>query len=361
MEENKVLKIISLCGFLAFAAVSCWATAESLHLLLSSWPVVLCWIVSIGFFVIASLGTKMIVDSLNQNIYLEKRGLRFIGGIILFLVFWLICIMPTNTHTFFYRSTITDIVTQDLATTKGYLQQLRDNIKTEAAIKLKADKLESDVNAQIIALENEIDNIVHPGFGERSKAILDGIASTLQVAKIPELSYSNTSQKTIKGLKQQYRTMIYELLNKRKEELKENYISPQEKLFKPESAQQIKNIETMEGHVANMGAIGHVDNDVIMQSDMVLKKSYATIKNYADFINFNVEEDKARYLADNQITRTSGMLSVIDVWKNFVTGEYKGRGFVFWVVIAILVDIAAFVFFDITFKKKEDYEYKNEY
>ena len=149
--------------------------------------------------------------------------------------------------------------------------------------------------------------------------------------------------------------MIYDILSNRIAELKVNYITPQEKLFKPESAQQIKNIETMEGHVANMGAMGHVDNDVIMQSDMVLKRSYATIKNYADFVNFNTKEDEARYLADNQMTRTSGMLSVIDVWKSFVAGEYEGRGFMFWVVIAILVDIAAFVFFDITFKKREDY------
>ena len=355
MEQNNLWKVLSLLGFLAFAGVSVWATAESLHLLLPSWPVALCWIVSFGFFIMASLGTKLIVDSLNQNIYLEKRGLRFVGGIILFLVFWIVCIMPTNTHTFFYMTTITDVVTQDLTTTKGYLQQLRDNIKTEAAIKLKAEQLKSDVKPQINALEREIDNITNPGFGPRSKAILDGIASTLQVAKIPELSYKNASPSTQKALKEQYRAMIYDILSNRIAELKVNYISPQEKLFKPESAQQIKNIETMEGYVANMGAMGHVDNDVIMQSDMVLKKSYATIKNYADFVNFNTEEDKARYLADNQMTRTSGMLSVIDVWKSFVAGEYAGRGFMFWVVIAILVDIAAFVFFDITFKKREDY------
>ena len=355
MEQNNLWKVLSLLGFLAFAGVSVWATAESLHLLLPSWPVALCWIVSFGFFIMASLGTKLIVDSLNQNIYLEKRGLRFVGGIILFLVFWIVCIMPTNTHTFFYRSTITDVVTQDLTTTKGYLQQLRDNIKTETAVKLKAEQLERDVNTQIRALEREIDNILDPGFGPRSRAILDGIASTLQVAKIPELSYKNASPNTRKILKEQYRAMIYDILSNRIAELKVNYITPQEKLFKPESAQQIKNIETMEGHVANMGAMGHVDNDVIMQSDMVLKRSYATIKNYADFVNFNTKEDEARYLADNQMTRTSGMLSVIDVWKSFVAGEYEGRGFMFWVVIAILVDIAAFVFFDITFKKREDY------
>ena len=296
------------------------------------------------------------------NLYRSSRqGVSRREGKGLVVCFSLGCLLcregsvQTNTHTFFYRSTITDVVTQDLTTTKGYLQQLRDNIKTETAVKLKAEQLERDVNTQIRALEREIDNILDPGFGPRSRAILDGIASTLQVAKIPELSYKNASPNTRKILKEQYRAMIYDILSNRIAELKVNYITPQEKLFKPESAQQIKNIETMEGHVANMGAMGHVDNDVIMQSDMVLKKSYATIKNYADFVNFNTKEDEARYLADNQMTRTSGMLSVIDVWKSFVAGEYEGRGFMFWVVIAILVDIAAFVFFDITFKKREDY------
>ena len=103
MEENKTLKIISICGFIVFATVSCWATAESLHLLLPNLPLLVCWAVTVGFFVIASWGSKMIVDSLNQNIYLEKRGIRLIGGIIIVLFFWLICSMPTNTHTFFYR------------------------------------------------------------------------------------------------------------------------------------------------------------------------------------------------------------------------------------------------------------------
>ena len=217
MEQNNWWRIFSLFAFLAFAAVSCWATTESLHLLLPNWPLPLCWIVTIGFFVIASLGTKMIVDSLNQDIYLEKRGIRLIGGIVLVLIFWLICSMPTNTHTFFYRATITDIATQDLSTTKSYLQQLRDNIKTAEFIKKKSDQLESDVNAQVIALENEIDNIANPGFGDKAKSHLDKIATTLQISHIPVLSYTGTTPKQIKQLKQQYRTMIYELLNKRKQ------------------------------------------------------------------------------------------------------------------------------------------------
>lgn len=104
MNENSYLKISCIVLYLAFAAISCWATAESLHLLLPDWPLVAAWAVTIGFFFIASWGTKMITDSLNQDIYMDNRGLHLLGGIFIVLVFWLLCSMPTNTHTFFYRS-----------------------------------------------------------------------------------------------------------------------------------------------------------------------------------------------------------------------------------------------------------------
>lgn len=74
MEENKQWRWVFAALFLVFAGVSCWATAESLSLLLPAWPVVFVWIVTIGFFVLASVGSKLIVDSFNQRIYLENRG-----------------------------------------------------------------------------------------------------------------------------------------------------------------------------------------------------------------------------------------------------------------------------------------------
>ena len=89
MGQNNILKIISVFAFIALAAVSCWATQESLHLLLPSWPQAICWIVTVAFFIIASVGTKLIVDSLNQNVYIEKRGMKLLGGILIVLVFWL--------------------------------------------------------------------------------------------------------------------------------------------------------------------------------------------------------------------------------------------------------------------------------
>ena len=171
MGENKYKKILSICLFFAFAAVSCWATAESLHLLLPTWPSVLCWIVTIGFFVIASIGSKMIVDSLNQNIYMEKRGLNLFAGIILLLVFWLVCSMPTNTHTFFYRTCITDVALDDLKTTEGYLTDIRDNTFAEEKFRLQCADLEGKVNAKLEDLRLEI-NGPNQGDGPKAQEIL---------------------------------------------------------------------------------------------------------------------------------------------------------------------------------------------
>jgi hypothetical protein len=134
MGKTNYLKFFSLLAFIAFAAISCWATAESLHLLLSSWPIAFCWVVSVGFFIIASLGTKMIVDSLNQNVYIEKRGMMLGGGILLVILFWLICVMPTNTHTFFFRNVIKDKVTLDITTTQKYLSDIKNNQKNLGTI-----------------------------------------------------------------------------------------------------------------------------------------------------------------------------------------------------------------------------------
>ena len=119
MEQKSTLRLVCLILFVIFAGVSCWATTESLHLLLPSWPIVFCWAVTIGLFILSSIGSKLLVDSFNMNIYLEHRRLRLLGGFVMLLAFWLVVSFPTNTHTFFYRSAVTDVALQDLATTKS--------------------------------------------------------------------------------------------------------------------------------------------------------------------------------------------------------------------------------------------------
>lgn len=351
MEQKNYLKLIWMVAFIAFAAFSCWATAESLHLLLSSWPLAMCWVVTVGFFIIASLGTKMIVDSLNQDIYLEKRGLRLVGGIVIVLIFWLICSMPTNTHTFFYRTVINDKVNTDISTTRGYLSQIKNNTNNKTQATVKVNELKNNVDVLLGELEAEIKNEVNPGFGPKSKEILRKFATLLEVDKVEPLSYKGTSKQDRDKLCDAYRTKIYILAENRATNIMAHILSPNSDNIK-EVKRDDENLALVKKYIGDKTINLNDAEDVEDVCDK-LNTAYNTVKKNSDFINFSSKTDEANYTADNPITKVKRMISVFDVWEDFMAGEYAGHGFMFWIIISILVDIAAFIFFDLAFKKRE--------
>lgn len=351
MEQKNYLKLIWMVAFIAFAAVSCWATAESLHLLLSSWPLAMCWVVTVGFFIIASLGTKMIVDSLNQDIYLEKRGLRLVGGIVIVLIFWLICSMPTNTHTFFYRTVINDKVNTDISTTRWYLSQIKNNTNNKTQATVKVNEFKNNVDVLLGELEAEIKNEVNPGFGPKSKEILRKFATLLEVDKVEPLSYKGTSKQDRDKLCDAYRTKIYILAENRATNIMAHILSPNSDNIK-EVKRDDENLALVKKYIGDKTINLNDAEDVEDVCDK-LNTAYNTVKKNSDFINFSSKTDEANYTADNPITKVKRMISVFDVWEDFMAGEYAGHGFMFWIIISILVDIAAFIFFDLAFKKRE--------
>ena len=352
MNENKFLKIFCILAFLAFAAVSCWATAESLHLLLSTFPIAMCWVVTVGFFFIASWGTKMIVDSFNQNIYLEKRRLHLLGGIIITLFFWLICSMPTNTHTFFYRSVINDKVTSDISTTEGYLVQIKDNIVTDTKIKIKCAEAKNEIEVKLGELKAEIMNDANPGFGPKAKEILRGFAELLGVARIEPLSYRGTSVQDRQRLYEAYRQKIYILLETRLLNIVKE-MTPPNNNHQKQAEKDYNNLELVKTYIDD-GTLDLNEADDIKTVCDKLNDGYATIRTYQQFVDFKDETDKVAYTSPNSVTKVKRMISVFDTWKDFINGEFEGHGFLFWIVISILVDVAAFIFFNIAFKKRED-------
>lgn len=352
MNGNKFLKVFCTLAYIAFAAVSCWATAESLHLLLSSWPLAMCWIVTIGFFFIASWGTKLIVDSLNQRVYVEKRGLRLFGGTLILLVFWLACSMPTNTHTFFYRSVISDKVANDIATTEGYLAQIRDNVTTETRIQIRLAELEKKINVKLGELKAEIENDANPGLGPKAKSILRDFAEILGVAKIEPLTFKGTSVQDRQKLYDAYRTKMYILMDAKKLNIVKE-MTPTNNNHQKQADKDYKNLEIVKKSIEDGSLDLNNAEDIKIICDK-LNAGYATIRTYKQFVDFKDETDQTAYTTPNAVTKVKRMISVFDVWEDFISGEYEGHGFFFWVLISILVDVAAFIFFDIAFKKRED-------
>lgn len=351
MNENKFLKIFTVVGYIAFAAVSCWATTESLHLLLPTWPLFACWAVTIGFFFIASWGSKMITDSLNQNIYMEKRGATLIGGIIIVLVFWLLCSMPTNTHTFFFRNLIDEKVTNDIAATQGYLSQIKDNTVTDSKIQARCVEVENQIETKLQSLEAELKNPLNQGNGPEVEKILGEIAHILGVNKINKLSGKANSVAEQNRLYQAYRDVILlQLENKINNIVKE--MTPKNDNYRKVAEKDWKNLELTKKYIGEEH-LSLTDADDVKQITNNLNQGYSTIKTYQQFVDFKNEADKENYTCADPQTKVSRLLSVYDVWVDFIKGEQGGLAFVFWIIISILVDVAAFIFFDIAFKKRD--------
>lgn len=351
MNDNKFVKIFTLAGFTAFAAVSCWATAESLHLLLPSWPSLFCWAITIGFFFIASWGTKLVADSLNQNVYMEKRGAALIGGIVTVIVFWLFCSMPTNTHTFFFRNLIDDKVATDIATTQGYLAQIKDNTTTDARIQARCAEVENQINIKLQSLEGEINNPNNFGDGPEVEKILGEVAQILGVSKINKLSGVAKSVEERKKRYQAYREIILtQLDNKKMNIIKE--MTPSNDNYRKVAGKDWKNLELTKKYIGD-GQLSLIDADDVKTVCNNLNQGYATIKTYQQFVDFKNDGDKENYTCENPQTKVSRLLSVYDVWVDFLSGKQGGLAFVFWIIISILIDVAAFIFFDIAFKKKD--------
>ena len=346
MGKTNYLKFFSLLAFIAFAAISCWATAESLHLLLSSWPLAFCWVVSVGFFIIASLGTKMIVDSLNQNVYIEKRGILLGGGIILVILFWVICVMPTNTHTFFFRSVIKDKVTLDITTTKNYLSQIKTNEVNQGNIEKKIDSIQKTFDAKLRELEAELKNPLNRGDGKIVKDKLYELAKLIELDNISELS--NKGNSSIDDIYQAYQNKLIGMKNKFIENLRKNKEN-NNKQAEIDAEKAYNELDNLEKQI-KAGAINLNDTKEMEGVSDKINKGYAVIKANSLAVNFK-NEDKKAYTAENPVSKVKRLTSVFDVWKDFLGGAYAGSGFLFWLIISILVDVDAFIFFDITFKK----------
>ena len=343
-------KFFSFFAFLAFAAVSCWATAKSFWLSLYPWPEPLCWVMAIGFFVVASIGTTMIVNSFNQNIFVENRGWTLVGGFILTLAFWLICSMPTNTHTFFYWNKIKNDAPEDITMTTGYLEKLKSFTKNENTKNKDIEKLNNDVEMLLGELESEIKNEANPGFGPKSKEILRKFAILFKVDKIEPLSVATSDRVKICDA---YRTKMYAMKNARIREIENRKEDADALIFKPLAAENLKVLYDARKAI-NEKKLNLHNAEQVNTLNEALGNGYSTIKHYGEYIDFK-NNDESIYMAEEPITKVGSLISVFNVWKDMLTSDkYRGHGLGWYVVISILIDVAAFIFFDLAFARRSD-------
>lgn len=353
MRSLNYSKLVPMLAFLGLAGFSCFWTAESLFIWQPSITKLGAWMIAIVFYIIASLCFTLLLKAFDRN---EYFGNKFLGrggslalGLIGLLVFWSFSLM-TNTHTLLYRASIKNTIVTDLNRTSGYLQGLRDNNIEINKINDKYDAKSEAVDAFILRLIAEIDNPSAVGIGHRFETILVELDNELgtKVQRVAQVGSTRTQWLTAINY---YQEQAQAQLRLYRQECNKEIEAIKRMMGSVELENLINNCGIALSDIQNMSGI---NNEIIAAAVNDLQNGYAFIKTNARYISFD-NDDKELYTREGAVPEAQALLSVPDVWRDYVTTDkFKGHGFLWWILLSILVDLAAFVFFNIASRKGND-------
>lgn len=337
-------KLLWFIGFVVVAAVSCWATASSFHLMMPSMPIIAVWAMTIVFFCLASYAVKLIMDAINPDFYVNHPTAQLWGGIALLVFTWIIISLPTNAHTFFYKLKIGDVVTGDLKTTKQYSEQLMNRMVTDSAY----FALEEEVNRELSQFQTEvvIGTEGQKGVDKHAIGHIEKINNLLPPnyrVPLPQ-TMPGRNERMNQAVANQWGVYVSDNLNKLKQE---KYQAPEEAV---RTAQKdVQNIITMEDTVHNLILTSRISNSeaepLIKECEGVLVVAYSNIKNNKDYVAFAPDtKDESLYTAEILETKTTRFLNPYSVAADFFSGKIP-FAFIFWLILSILIDVSGFIFF----------------
>lgn len=377
MNNNNFLKIFSIIAFIAFMLVSCWATVESLCMsdplgMKIKYPQIPYWVVTIGLFVISSIGATLVANSFNRRIRIENRGGKLIGGIFLLLIFWLLFSMPTNTHTFFFGNKGENVlIPMDISTTEKYLQQLT-TVQDDQVDALKTN-CEGEISSAFENFITEYNNKAMPGYGPKATKRLDTLNKILakyNVVGLADKAGNHNDPRVRREITRQYRDEI----NLKIEQAKKN-IGQKRKAELLGAKEQAKHALNELDRAEKLFSDYKVNkltltpkelNDLIVKP---IQEGYSVIAIHPNHISFandydkqlysgmkndkgdNVKNDKGDNVANE--CESARLFNAFSVWQDYFNGKFKGMGFFYWIMLAMLVDIGGFIFFTIAFRKTE--------
>lgn len=350
-------KLIWLIAYLFCAVLSCYLTATSLNVIFPGMHIIVVWGLTIAIYLLASLGFAWMVEGYFNGHVVSHPKLMLWGGLVLFLTAWGVS-LPTNTHTPIYQWQVGDVVTEDLETTRLYSIQIKErkNIDSTRISEYKnlSDSIYKDFKQfqdQVATGNSDNHNDGKSGFGDYANQYITKINSRIDklgYGEIYKLKAPNATNKASKTeLTDLLNTYEDEELNPKLEELRKHILYvPEEGVEKAEK--HISRIDSMMSIVDSLKMKGSISDNanvsVVRNTADMLKEAYTNIKAYKNFVHFNNREDEIRYTTQNAETMTNRLFNPYATFGDLFSGRTPSYIF-FYLLIAVIIDIAAFIFF----------------
>lgn len=346
--DYKFLKIFAIIAFVAFAAVSCWSTTESLFLTLehAEIPKWVFWVAVVGLYVLTSICAKLVLDAFTKD-YMEHRTAKLIIGLLGVIMLWITFSMPTNTHTFFYKQMAKNTAVKELKHIDGELQKFSSENAFLETYNAEWNKYEGEVRSALKAIKQEIKDFQNPGTAEKTEARIQEVEVLLgiPVGTIARIKARNNTLNELNHVCEHYDAAVNDQLAVKKQQHEANIDRAL-----ADFRERMKNIAPLRRDIK--ATLDQLDDDqydkesVLKNARKVIGRSYAELESQFNSI----------YTYNENVYRSDRLVKVTKVWGDYFKGKFRNTDYTlwYWILLSIIVDIAAFAFFDIAFKK-EDY------
>jgi len=368
-KQSTAFEKICAAAFVFLATISCLATAQSLTLTLGLdflpfWAtLILAFILSVFVYILTSYCFKQMIDSHNDKYCasihktVPDRRKMFWGGLLGVLFFWIICSLPTNTHSMLHMKVAKQVALAELDKQKEVLSNklILTDIDFKKDFRNDSSQLSTSIGILREKFANEVTHQGRPGLGDSAKVILHNIEIKCEVPVGSHFITTGFENVAPNIIVETFDPQINKLCEKRIDVLRgirDNKIadSYNEKIALGNLISSISDARDglKNGKINVTQARKVIDDGYSYNSDYEkeMLDKIEVLKKEEDGHNPNNIKSYVTYRIDR-------LYSVFNVWGDFFSGKLpKEFDMLYWIMWAAILDIAALIFSGIAFRGK---------
>ena len=232
---------------------------------------------------------------------------------------------------------------EELKHIDGELQSLQTDDSYLEQYNVKWNTFESNVMMALDQLKQEIDNPQRFGFGPEAEAKLSEIENLfgLKTGTITRRGTRNTTKQERNDVCKYYDNVVKEQLEIKRQQHKA-LIDEKTAEFGQKTASVGPIRQAIKTTLEQLDDPQYKKEGVLKNARIVIGRAYAELKS-----QFN-----GLYEYNENIYRSDRLVKVTKVWGDYFKGRFKHTDYTlwYWILLAVIVDVAAFAFFTIAFK-----------
>ena len=235
---------------------------------------------------------------------------------------------------------------KELTHVDGELQKLSSENTFLETYNAEWNKYEADVLNALAGIKREINDFQNIGTGDKTEARIADVEDLLglKTGTIARIYAKNHTQKELNKVCEYYDKAVKDQLEIKLQQHKAKVSHALE-----DFQEKMKNVKPLRMDIKT--TLEQLDDDqfdkeaVLKNARKVIGRSYAELETQYNGI----------YTPNENIYRSDRLVKVTKVWGDYFKGKFRHTDYTlwYWILLSVIVDIAAFAFFSIAFKKEE--------